>query len=120
MAIIGVPGMHVVASSASEPWVRERLSGDLMGPLSPAFIVQLGEQLQRVDDGLDLVLAARALKGESSLRPAAHDGHPRVDRAAAHRLQVTSYVDLTGEALVVIGRGLASRFEVAVEVSPSA
>jgi GNAT superfamily N-acetyltransferase len=110
----------VVASSATESWVRERLAGDLMGPLSPAFILELGHQLQRTDDGIDLLLAARGLEGDCALSPVDRDSHPSVARAAAHRSDLRTFEDVTGEAIVVIGRGLAMRLEVAVEVLPSA
>jgi hypothetical protein len=95
MAIVGLPGVHVIASSAPEAWVRERLAGDLMGPLSPAFIVEFGHQLRRVDDGVDLLLVA-------------------------HRKDVQAFEDETGEAVVVLGRGLGLRLEVSIEVSPIA
>jgi GNAT superfamily N-acetyltransferase len=119
MAIVGLPGVHVIASSAPEAWVRERLAGDLMGPLSPAFIVEFGHQLRRVDDGVDLLLVARALDGAASLRETAAD-HPRITRAGRHRKDVQGFEDETGEAVVVLGRGLGLRLEVSIEVSPAA
>ena len=119
MAIVGLVGVHVIATSASEAWVRERLAGDLMGPLSPAFIVELGHQLRRVDDGVDLVLVAPALHGTPSLRETAGD-HPRIARASAHRTDVRAFTDETGQVVVVLGRGLGLRLEVSIEVTPAA
>ncbi len=120
MAIVGLPGMHAIASSVSEGWVRERLAGDLMGPLNPRFIAALARELGRVDDGLDLVLAARGMRGKPALRETSLVDHPRLARAAAHRSEVKTFTDNAGDAVLAVGRGLAGRFEVSVEVAPDA
>ena len=50
------------------------------------------------------------------LRPAG-GGHPRVSRANRYRVDVRAYEADGG--LLVLGRGLAGRWEVAVEVDPA-
>jgi GNAT superfamily N-acetyltransferase len=121
MAILGLPGRHVVASSAPEDWVCAHLPpGDLMAPLSPQFIAQLSARIGRTDDGIDVLLAARALDGTPGLAEVDPTEHPRALRALAHRDEVRTFSDVDQEATILLGRGLAGRLEVAVEVSPGA
>ena len=118
MAVVAFTGRHVVASSAPQPWVRERLAdGDLLAPMSPRFLTELAATLGRRADTVDLVLAAPGLEGRSSLVQVDHDAHPRVVRANAHRQDVRTYEDPDAAAVVILGRGLALRTEVAMEVA---
>jgi GNAT superfamily N-acetyltransferase len=97
--------------------VRARLAaGDLHAPLSPAFLAALGERLGRRDDGLDVVLAAHGLAGPAALTEVDAAAHPRVVRAHRHRDGVRVFESAGGRALVIVGRGLAGRLEVAFEV----
>ncbi len=121
MAILGLPGRHIVASSAPVNWVRAHLSDDdLMAPMSPRFIAQLSNRIGRSDDGVDLTLAAQALDGTPDLTEIDPIEHPRVRRALAHRGDVRAFTDADQDTTVILGRGLAGRLEVAVEVSPHA
>jgi len=63
---------------------------------------------------LDAVLAGRAEAGPVLPRRHDLDDHPRVRRALAHRHDVEVYGDEVG--LVVVGRGLVDRCELAVEL----
>jgi hypothetical protein len=120
-AVVALTAHHVVASRAPEPWLRERLpEGDLLAPMSPAFLAALGELLGLRCDGVDVVLAAEGLGGGGALSEAGADAHPRVLRARAHREEVRAFEGAGGAALVVLGRGLAGRAEVAFEVAPAA
>lgn len=121
MAVVGFAGHHVVASAAPEPWVREQLpDDDLLTPMSPRFLAALGAKLGRRDDGVDVLLAAKGLSGKPALQETKQGEHPRVARANAHREDVHVFEDPTGNAVVIVGRGLAQRSEVAVEVAPHA
>lgn len=121
MAIVGLPGHHVIASSAPEDWVREQLtSDDLMAAMSPAFIAALSARLGRCDDGIDVLLAARGLGGRPRLKEIDPGEHPRIARALAHREEVRAFTDAGGGATLILGRGLSYRLEVAIEVSPEA
>jgi hypothetical protein len=117
MAVVAFTGRHVVATAAPESWVRERLAdGDLLAPMSPRFLADLAVQLGRRADTIDVVLAATGLAGEASLVEVRRDAHPRVLRATAHRDDVRVFEDPSRAAVVILGRGLALRTEVAIEV----
>lgn len=121
MAIVGLPGQHIVASSAPHDWICDQLpEDDLMAPMSPRFIAQLSARIGRSDDGVDVLLAAPALPGTSQLTEVDPTNHPRVARALAHRDDVRTFTDASGAATVILGRGLGRRLEVAVEVAPEA
>jgi hypothetical protein len=121
MAILGFPAHHVIASSAPEEWVGAELTdGDLSAPLKPRFVSRLAEKLGRHDDSLDVLLAAHGLPGPVTLQETDAASHPRVARALRHRLDVRAFSDALEQVVVVVGRGLALRHEVAVEVSESA
>lgn len=121
MAILGFTAHHVIASAAPEEWVRAELAeGDLSAPLKPRFVSRLAEKLGRHDDSLDLLLVAEGLPGPVTLRETDVESHPRVVRALRHRVDVRAFTDAVEQVVVVLGRGLALRHEVAVEVSDSA
>lgn len=63
---------------------------------------------------LDVVLVAEGMPGPSLPRRTDLDDHPRVSRAAGYRTDLTVYGDDVG--LVVLGRGLAGRRELSVEL----
>jgi GNAT superfamily N-acetyltransferase len=117
MAVVAFTGRHVVAASAQESWVRERLrDGDLLAPMGPRFLTELAEQLGRRADTIDVVLAASGLEGDAALVEVAREAHPRVVRANANREDVRTFEDPGGAAVVILGRGLALRTEVAIDV----
>jgi hypothetical protein len=118
MAVVAFTGRHVVATSAPEAWVRERLrDGDLLAPMGPRFLADLAVELGRRADTIDVVLAATGLDGEASLVEVERDAHPRVMRANAHRHDVRTFEDPSGAAVVILGQGLALRTEVAIDVA---
>jgi GNAT superfamily N-acetyltransferase len=120
MAVVAFTAHYIVATSVSEDWIRAQLApGDLLAPMSPRFLTALGEKLGRHDDGIDLLLAARGLQGRSTLRETTSESHPRATRAMAHRDQVRVFTDPTGAATIMLGRGLANRTEVSIEIDPS-
>jgi hypothetical protein len=117
MAVVAFTGHHVVATSARESWLRERLvDGDLLAPMSPRFLNDLAAELGRRADTVDVVLAATGLGGDAALVEVADHAHPRVVRANAHRQDVRTFEDPSGAAVVILGRGLALRHEVAMDV----
>jgi hypothetical protein len=63
---------------------------------------------------LDVVLVATAEPGPELPRRRDLDGHPRVTRARHHRRDVRVYADDDG--LVLLGRGLVGRWELAMEL----
>ncbi len=75
----------------------------------------------RWTDGVDLLSVADRLPGEPpvGLREIEDPGHPRVVRARAHRDDVRVWRADEG-GVVVLGRGVAGRWECAVEVDAEA
>lgn len=69
MAVVAFTAHYMIATSVPDDWIRAQLPpGDLLAPMSPRFLTALGDKLNRHDDGIDLVLAARGLQGRSTLR----------------------------------------------------
>jgi len=117
MAVVAFTAHYAIATSAPDGWVCDQLpAGDLLAPMSPRFIAELGRKLSRRDDGIDVVLAAPGLPGKAALAEARLDSHCRVLRANSHREGVRVFEDPSGAAVVILGHGLALRTEVAVEV----
>jgi hypothetical protein len=120
MAVVAFTAHYMIATSVPEDWIHAQLPpGDLLSPMSPRFLTALGDKLGRRDDGIDLLLAARGLHGRSTLRETTSETHPRVTRANAHRDQVRAFADPTGAATIILGRALANRTEVSIEIDPS-
>jgi RimJ/RimL family protein N-acetyltransferase len=119
MAVVGFTAHYVIAAAVAPEWVAARLPpGDLHAPMSPAFLAALAAELGAIEDGLDLVLAAPGLAGTAALTERDPGDHPRVARAHAFRNDVRVFESAGGRAVVILGRGLAGRLEVAFEVDP--
>ena len=125
-AVVAFSGHNVIATGLDPELVRAGVPGDDPGaPMSAPFLTWLGERLGAPPRMADLVLAAdpAAPTGRSGARPGlgARDdlaGHPRLARARRYRTDVRVHGDPEGWALVILGRGLAGRLEVSVEVEP--
>jgi GNAT superfamily N-acetyltransferase len=115
---------HVVAADVDPDWVHRLVPrGDLSAPLAPAFVSALGEALGRSADNIDVVLVTHGAAGDPPLALVTddgHGGHPRVERSSRYRSEVEVHATPDGAGVLVLGRGLAGRWEVAFEVDPSA
>jgi GNAT superfamily N-acetyltransferase len=121
MAVVGFTAHHVVAADVAPEWVSAQLpEDDLSAPMSASFLMAVGERIGRRPGSLDVVLAANGVPGEPELSEVAGAEHARVIRAHRYRSDVRVHEDDDGAAVVVVGRGLALRREVAVEVDPAA
>ncbi|MFF0448474.1 GNAT family N-acetyltransferase [Streptomyces sp. NPDC004609] len=116
---------HSVVFTDEDPaWVRERLaaapSDPLAAAMNPVFLAELLARTGRTMSTIDLTTVAKALPGppEVELREIGDPGHPRVARALAYRDGVRVWAADGG--VVVLGRGLAGRWECAVEVDEDA
>jgi GNAT superfamily N-acetyltransferase len=122
-AVLAFTAHHVVAAAVDPDLVAARLpEGDLSAPMSPAFPGWLGERLGSRPGSLDMVLAAAGLGGTPPLELRAGldlDRHQRVARALRYRDDLRAWTDPDGAGVVVLGRGLAGRREVAFEVDPA-
>jgi GNAT superfamily N-acetyltransferase len=120
--VFSMTGCAVIFADTDPDWVIAQLPrGDLSAPLSAPFLAALAERLGRASHSVDMVACAQALPGSAppdtplaELAPATAATHPRVARALRYRDDVTVWE--TAGGVVLLGRGLAGRWEVAVEV----
>ena len=122
-AIVSFTAHLVVAAGVAAADVRRRLpEGDLSSWMHPSFLVWLGDELGSRPGSHDLVLAATGTPPEQDLElliaPSAYS-HPRVEYASRHRTNVRVYTDPDALSVLVVGRGLAERWEFAFEVEPA-
>lgn len=126
-AVLGFTAHHVVAAAVSPSWVRSVLPvGSLSAPMSARFLAALADRVGAEPGAYDIVLVGpppagplAPLAGLAGLAGLvrAEVVHPRVARADRYRVDVRAY-EVPG-GLLVLGRGLAGRWEVAVEVEPA-
>ncbi|WP_244178558.1 GNAT family N-acetyltransferase [Streptomyces rubellomurinus] len=114
---------HAVVFTAEDPaWVRDTVAAapgePLSAPLSPSFLSAFAARTGRVVGNTDLVTAAGRLPGEPPLPLAEVEDreHPRVVRALDFREDVRVFT--TDGGVLVLGRGVAGRWEAAIEVDP--
>lgn len=123
-AVLSFTAHHVVATGVPADEVLGRVDpGDLKGPLAPGVLAWLAERTGLVAGSLDVLLAWRPERAEPApvvtLREVPPSGHPRVDRALRWRRELRVYEDARGRGVVLLGRGLAGRLELSVEVAPA-
>lgn len=119
-AVLAFTARNVIAVALPADEVLSQLDPDDLGaPLSPAFLLWLAARLGSEPGALDVVLVADPLRGTAQLEERDDlEDHPRVVRARRHRDDVR--VLSRDEGFVTLGRGLAGRLEVSVEVEPGA
>ena len=116
--VLAFTAHSVVFADVDPHWVRAECGDDLAAPVSASFLVALAERTGRRVGVLDLLSVAPPLPGPppARLTEIPDPDHPRVRRAHRYRDAVTAW---RGDGVVVvIGRGVAGRSEVAVEVDP--
>lgn len=122
--LLAFAGHFLIAADVDPAEVARRCPpGDFSVPLSPAFLLWLGEQVGSRPVTHDLVLGATATAGETplTLRPLSLDApHKRIARAVRFRRDVRAYATDDGAGVLVLGRGVAGRWEMAFEVAPEA
>ncbi|MCM2387791.1 GNAT family N-acetyltransferase [Streptomyces albipurpureus] len=116
---------HSVVFVDEDPiWVRERLAATPTDPLAasmhPAFLSAMLARTGRSMDAIDVLTVAAALPGAPDVELTEIDdhGHPRVARALRYRDGVRAWKADGG--MLVLGQGLAGRWECSVEVDGSA
>ncbi|MFJ6949489.1 GNAT family N-acetyltransferase [Streptomyces wuyuanensis] len=116
---------HSVVFTDEDPaWVREALTAAASDPLAasmnPGFLHTLMARTGRSMNTIDLLTVAAARTGEPELglREIADPDHPRVARALKFRDDVRVWAADGG--VLVLGRGVAGRWEAAIEVDPEA
>jgi GNAT superfamily N-acetyltransferase len=117
--VLGFTAHAVIVADVDPAWVAQHLpSGSRAAPLSTAFLSALAGRLGCRPPNVNLISVAAPLPGPPRLQLAPADGsdHPRLARARRHRDQVRAWA--AGAGIVILGRGMAGRWEVAVEVDP--
>ncbi|WP_031073626.1 N-acetyltransferase [Streptomyces sp. NRRL S-118] len=116
---------HSVVFLDEDPrWVRQELaataSDALSAAMNPAFLAAVMARTGRSMNTIDLLTVAPALPGapQLALREITDPDHPRVARAWKFRDDLRVWAADGG--VVVLGRGVAGRWEAAVEVDEAA
>ena len=116
-AVLSFTAHHVVATDVPADEVLARIDpSNLNGPLAPSVLAWLGERTGLRAGSLDVVLAW--VPGELAappLREIEPGDHPRVLRARRWRRELRVFEGDGG--IVLLGRGLAGRLELSVEVA---
>jgi GNAT superfamily N-acetyltransferase len=122
-ALVSFTGTFALAAAVSQSEVDARVPrGELGVPMSPAFVSWLCERLGARAATQDAVLVAISSgDGPADLVEAVdlYD-HPRVQRALRYRSDVRAYATADRRGVVVLGRGITRRWEVAFEVDETA
>jgi GNAT superfamily N-acetyltransferase len=126
--VVGFTAHHVIAAEIDEDTVLQRLDpSDLSQPMGAHFLMFLAGWVGASPGPIDILMTAPAPEqADDSLelwRRQDLDDHPRVHRAGRYRPELAVYADRQhGEpdGVLIMGRGVASRMEMAYEVAPSA
>ncbi|WP_330307428.1 MULTISPECIES: GNAT family N-acetyltransferase [unclassified Streptomyces] len=119
--VLSFTAHSVVFTDEDEGWVRETLAAmdcdTLAATMNPRFLTALMERTGRSNDTIDLMNVAAPLPGEPplALSEIGDPGHPRVAGSRKRRDDVRVWAADGG--VLVLGRGIAGRLEVAVEVA---
>lgn len=121
-AIVLFPGHLVVAAPIDGKQVDEWVApGDFASWIAPEFVGWLAATLDARVGSQDVVLVAPGERRPPAIAlrhaGAAFD-HPRVRQASRARTDVNVWVDDHERGVLVVGCGLAGRYELAFEVSP--
>jgi GNAT superfamily N-acetyltransferase len=125
--VLSFTGCSVIFADTDPDWVAARLAADdLSEPLSARFLSALGHRLGRRSHSVDMLACANACSrpppASLELRELTlSDGagvHPRVARALHYRDDVRAWQTQNGSGVLIIGRGVARRWETAIEVDP--
>ena len=124
-AVVAFTAHSAVAVDLPADDVRARLDpGDFGASMSATFLAWLSERLGTPPGVLDNVLAAPArAAGAADVPLVPRDDladHPRVARATRYRTDLHVFTDASGAGVLLIGRGLAGRWEMAFEVDGDA
>jgi GNAT superfamily N-acetyltransferase len=116
--VVGFTAHHVVAADVDPDWVRAVLApGSLSAPMSARFLAALADRVGAEPGAYDSVLVApphgAPLPG---LVPVSGADSERLRRAERYRVDVGAWT--VEGAILIVGRGLAGRCEVSLEVVP--
>ncbi|MFG2983506.1 GNAT family N-acetyltransferase [Streptomyces sp. NPDC048258] len=118
--VIAFTAHSVVFTDEDPDWVRSTLAATtcdaLAATMNARFLAALLDRTGRTTDTVDLLTVAGPLPGEPplELREIADPDHPRVRRALHRRDDVRVWAADGG--VLILGRGVAGRWETAIEV----
>jgi len=115
--VIDLTAHAVIFADADPDWIRDLLPpGDLSGAVAPRFLQALAERTGRRAQSTDMLTVTTSRPGPPAieLMPDADPAHPRIARALRYREDVRAWQ--TDGGVLLIGRGVAGRWEVAIEV----
>lgn len=118
--VLAFTAHSVVFTDEDEGWVRAALEAldcdPLAAAMNPRFLAALMERTGRSHDTVDVLSVAAPLPGPAALALTEIDGlaHPRLTGARGRRDGVRAWTAEGG--ILVLGRGVGGRLEVAVEV----
>ncbi|GLF94771.1 GNAT family N-acetyltransferase [Streptomyces yaizuensis] len=118
--VLAFTGHSVVFSDEDPAWIRELLAATPSDPpaaaMNPVFLAGMLARTGRWMSTVDLLTVAHALPGRPDvpLREIEDPDHPRVRRARVYRDGVRVWAADGGT--LILGRGLAGRWECAIEV----
>src|SRR5262245_46692941 len=122
-AVLGFTAHFVVCAPVEPAWVHQQLPpGDWSAPLGARFIVALADRLGAHIGANDAVLAtvATGTGPDIELESTGAADHPRVVRARRYRHDLRVWNTPDRHGLLLLGRGVAGRWEVSFEVDPTA
>ena len=116
--VVGFTAHHVIAADVDPDWVRSVLPpGSLSAPMSARFLAALADRVGAEPGAYDIVLVAPPhavpLPGLTTVGDA---DSARLRRAERYRFDVRAWT--VPGAILILGRGLAGRWEVSLEVDP--
>jgi hypothetical protein len=120
-ALIGFTGHWVLAADIDPAAVAARCPpGDFSVPMSASNLAWIAEQLNSRPTTFDALLVATGTGAgvPSWLHAVDASDHPRVERASRYRTDMRLFS--TGDAVLVVGRGICGRWEIGYEVDASA
>ncbi|GAA3220137.1 GNAT family N-acetyltransferase [Dactylosporangium siamense] len=118
--VVAFTAHSVVFTDEDPQWVRSALAvvdcDPLAAAMHPRFLSALLDRTSRGTDTIDLLTVAPSLPGDPPvrLRELTDPAHPRVRRALDRRDDVRVWT--TDGGIVLLGRGVAGRWETAIEV----
>ncbi len=110
-------GHSMIASDLSQDALLDKGATGFGGAVDADFLRWMAGPGGRIGSH-DAVLAARGTGGHGPEEKASLDDHPRVRHARSLRSEVRVFGD--PDAFIAIGRGVVDRYEVSVEVTPTA
>jgi hypothetical protein len=119
-AVVALTGHHVIASRLGRGELEAELDPhDIAAPFNPTFLAWLGRRLEASVGHIDVTLARMGGDDSESewLEPTTSpQDNERVRRAQRLRSDVRFYRPRDGGAIVTLGKGLAGRCELSMEI----